>query len=99
MYNFESASQRDEGNRRVNRTAAWYSNSVTTVMDETPVKTNSYAPMFSAGMHQLPDHRKQLIFRIRRQIAENTYDTPDKLKAALERMFETFPWSDPSSKD
>lgn len=99
MYNLNSSNQRGEGNQRVNRTAAWFSSSVTTVMDEAPVKKNSYAPTFSAGMHQLPDHRKQLIFRIRRQIAENTYDTPDKLKAALERMFDTLPWANRLSND
>jgi hypothetical protein len=68
-------------------------------MDEAPVNKNPYAPTFSAGMHQLPDHRKQLIFRIRRQIAENTYDTTDKLSKALERMFETVPLSDRLNQD
>ncbi|MBY0589048.1 hypothetical protein K2X85_17885 [bacterium] len=44
-------------------------------------------PTFSAQMHQLPEDRKQLIFRIRRQIAENRYDSTDKLELALDRMF------------
>lgn len=44
---------------------------------------------FSARIHQLPEDRKQLIFRIRRQIAENAYDTPQKLEIAMERLFDT----------
>jgi hypothetical protein len=44
---------------------------------------------FAARMHQLPEDRKQLIFRIRRQIAENSYDTPQKLEVAMERLFDT----------
>lgn len=32
--------------------------------------------------------RVELVERIRREIAEGTYETPEKLQAALERMFE-----------
>lgn len=45
-------------------------------------------PTFAARMHEFPEDRKQLIFRIRRQISEGGYDTPEKLEAAVERMFE-----------
>lgn len=44
---------------------------------------------FNQALHQLPEDRKHLIFRIRRQIAENTYDTPAKLDSALERMIDS----------
>lgn len=44
---------------------------------------------FAARMHQLPEDRKHLIFRIRRQIAENNYDTAEKLEIAVERMFDS----------
>jgi negative regulator of flagellin synthesis FlgM len=40
-------------------------------------------------IHQLPGDRQQLIFRIRRQIAENTYDTPEKLEIALDRLVDS----------
>jgi hypothetical protein len=43
---------------------------------------------FSAQIHQLPEDRKQLIFRIRRQIAENRYDSDEKLDLALDRMID-----------
>ena len=41
----------------------------------------------SAEIHRLPERRRQLVFRIRRQIAEGTYETPDKLEMALDRLF------------
>jgi hypothetical protein len=31
--------------------------------------------------------RAELVARVRREIAEGCYDTPEKLEAALERMF------------
>ncbi|HEX5273635.1 MAG TPA: hypothetical protein VFW33_24230 [Gemmataceae bacterium] len=35
--------------------------------------------------HAVP-FRHTLVLRVRREIAEGTYDTPEKLQAALERM-------------
>jgi len=37
-------------------------------------------------IHNLPEPRRQLVYRIRRQIAEGTYETEAKLELALERM-------------
>lgn len=37
-------------------------------------------------IHQLPQQRRQLIFQVRRQIAEGTYETKEKLDLALDRM-------------
>jgi hypothetical protein len=41
---------------------------------------------FATEIHRLPDERRQLVFRLRREIAEGVYDTEDKLEIALERM-------------
>lgn len=45
-------------------------------------------PEFAKEIYQLPEARRQLLFRIRRQIAEGTYDTDDKLEVALDRMID-----------
>ena len=42
----------------------------------------------AAEIHSLPESRRQQIFRIRREIAEGVYDTPDKLEIAVERMID-----------
>jgi hypothetical protein len=44
---------------------------------------------FQREMSRLPEERRQLIFRIRRQIAEGTYETERKLELAVERMLES----------
>jgi hypothetical protein len=36
--------------------------------------------------------RTELIARIRREIAEGTYETPEKLQIALERLFNRLEW-------
>lgn len=54
-----------------------------TTLDETRVQ-----PDFAKDMHRLPEHRRQLIFRIRRQLAEGSYDEEAKLELAVERMLE-----------
>jgi hypothetical protein len=36
--------------------------------------------------------RAQLVDRVRREIAEGTYDTPEKLQIALERMLHRLEW-------
>jgi hypothetical protein len=53
-----------------------------------PVEDIQATRDFSCEMHRLPEQRRQLIFRIRRQIAEGTYDTERKLDVALDRMFD-----------
>jgi negative regulator of flagellin synthesis FlgM len=40
------------------------------------------------GIGQMPEIRHEKVEEIRRQIAANTYETPDKLEAALDRMLE-----------
>lgn len=41
-------------------------------------------------IHNLPQHRRQLIFQVRRQIAEGTYETEEKLDLALDRLLLEF---------
>ena len=43
---------------------------------------------FATQIHRLPEERRQLVFRVRREIAEGVYDTADKLEIALERMID-----------
>ena len=43
---------------------------------------------FATEIHHLPEERRQLVFRLRREIAEGVYDTEDKLEIALERMID-----------
>ncbi|MGL5096604.1 MAG: hypothetical protein ACRDD1_13505 [Planctomycetia bacterium] len=43
---------------------------------------------FSREIHRLPESRRQLVFRVRREIAEGTYDDPAKLDKALDRLLE-----------
>lgn len=43
---------------------------------------------FATEIHRLPEERRQLVFRVRREIAEGVYDTEDKLELALERMID-----------
>ena len=40
-----------------------------------------------------PNIRHDLVARIRREIAAGTYETPEKLDAALERMLARCDWS------
>ena len=37
-------------------------------------------------IHEMPDIRQDVVDRVRSQIAEGHYDTPEKLDAALEQM-------------
>lgn len=55
----------------------------TTIVNERPARTD-----FNVEMHRMPEARRQLIFRVRRQIAEGTYDTPDRWESALDRLFD-----------
>jgi Anti-sigma-28 factor, FlgM len=41
-----------------------------------------------------PDVRTELVARVRREIAEGTYDTDEKLEAALERLRNRLEWQD-----
>lgn len=55
----------------------------TSTVNEQPARID-----FNAQMHQMPEERRRLIFRVRRQIAEGNYDTPDRWEAALDRLFD-----------
>ena len=55
---------------------------------ERATSVNDRTRGLSADVHRLPEARRQLIFRVRREIAEGTYDTDDKLEIAMERMLE-----------
>jgi negative regulator of flagellin synthesis FlgM len=39
-------------------------------------------------VHQMPDIRQDRVDAVRQQIADGTYETPDKLDAALERLLD-----------
>jgi len=39
-------------------------------------------------LHDLPDVRSDLVDRIKAEIAAETYETPDKIDTALERLLE-----------
>lgn len=39
-------------------------------------------------IYRLPAERRELIFRVRRQIAEGKYETPQKMELAFERMLQ-----------
>ena len=40
------------------------------------------------GISQLPDIRYERVEEIRRQIATGSYETPEKLELALDRLFD-----------
>lgn len=42
------------------------------------------------GISRLPEIRHERVEEIRRQIADGTYDTPERLELALDRMFDEF---------
>jgi hypothetical protein len=52
------------------------------------VEDNNTRFDFAKDVHRLPEHRRQLIYRVRREIAEGTYDTDEKLDAALDRLLD-----------
>jgi hypothetical protein len=54
----------------------------------TPVDLPRMRQDFAFQMQQLPETRRQLIFRIRRQIAEGSYDDSRKFEIAFDRMLD-----------
>ena len=54
----------------------------------TPVDLPRMRQDFAFQMQRLPEQRRQLIFRIRRQIAEGSYDDSRKLALAFDRMLD-----------
>jgi hypothetical protein len=54
---------------------------------------------FAQQLYDLPSARRQLIFRIRRQIIEGTYETDKKLQYALDRMVDTLEDADPRPEE
>ncbi|WP_419193410.1 hypothetical protein [Kolteria novifilia] len=54
---------------------------------------------FAKELHRLPEERRQLIFRVRRQIAEGNYDTPERFRAALEALLDQHSQLDDPSEE
>jgi negative regulator of flagellin synthesis FlgM len=50
--------------------------------DDTPVPVDA------------PGVRTELVERVRQEIAAGTYETPEKLEAALERLLDRLQWED-----
>jgi negative regulator of flagellin synthesis FlgM len=48
----------------------------------------SEAAQFAEQIQQMPEMREDRIEAVRQQIAEGTYETSDKLNAALERLLD-----------
>jgi len=48
----------------------------------------SEAAQFAAQIRDLPDIRHDRVEAVRRQIAEGTYETSDRLNAAIERLLD-----------
>jgi hypothetical protein len=59
----------------ITRDPAWWS-----------VPAGSDSPINGDGARHAATFRHRLVLRVRREIAEGTYDTPEKLEAALERL-------------
>jgi hypothetical protein len=56
---------------------------------QTPVSHNRLSWLFNAPSEvDTEDFRHDLVARVRRAIADGTYDTPEKWEAALERLAE-----------
>jgi hypothetical protein len=54
-----------------------------------PVRRGRFRrPVPQSSGHPQPDIRPDLVERIRREIAEGTYETPEKWQAALDRLLE-----------
>jgi negative regulator of flagellin synthesis FlgM len=48
----------------------------------------SEAAQFAEQIHQMPDIREDRVEAVRLQIAEGTYETSDRLNAAIERLLD-----------
>jgi hypothetical protein len=55
-----------------------------------PVRCNRLEALFNAAANEVEteEFRHDLVARVRRAIADGTYDTPEKWQAALDRMAE-----------
>lgn len=53
-----------------------------------PGESNGMHPEFAAEIHQLPAERRELVFRVRRQLAEGTYESETNLDLALDRLLD-----------
>lgn len=51
-----------------------------------PTDNDSMKRNFAGEIHRLPEHRRELIFRVRRQLAEGVYEDEEKLEKAMERL-------------
>lgn len=52
------------------------------------VAKNANARDFDKEIHRLPPQRRELVFRLRRQLAEGTYDVDSRLALAVSRMID-----------
>jgi negative regulator of flagellin synthesis FlgM len=57
----------------------------TQIADEVDI---SEAARFAEQIQQMPEMREDRIEAVRRQIAEGTYETSDRLNAAIERLLD-----------
>jgi negative regulator of flagellin synthesis FlgM len=48
----------------------------------------SEAAQFMEQIHQMPEMREDRVEAVRQQIAEGTYETSDRLNAAIERLLD-----------
>jgi len=53
-----------------------------------PVPASKQQPAEEVPSLADPEIRKELVERVRREIAEGTYETPEKWEAALDRLLE-----------
>jgi len=60
-----------------------------TICPQKPVPHNRLAGLFNAPVEaETEEFRHDLVARVRRAIADGTYDTPEKWEAALDRLAE-----------
>ena len=55
---------------------------------ELATSVNDRTRGLASEIHRLPEPRRQLIYRVRREIAEGSYDTEEKMEIALDRMLD-----------
>jgi hypothetical protein len=81
----------DDGTQGRRGRRLWCSDRTLNPADEvlSPVSTIDRRRSLATDIHQLPEERRQLVFRVRREIAEGVYETPEKWELALDRLFES----------
>ena len=74
----------------VSRSRAWWQESPGEEIDKGEGEGGSAAVLVSGRDRRSRGMRLDLIARVRREIAAGTYDTPEKMEVALDRLFEQF---------